>query len=153
MIERRDRLSTKSSRERRWARARPAALAALALLALEACGSSDWEPDPGSRLDVGVNGRIEFAVESTEPLRVGLNTFHVRLTWTDSRNPVKRIKLRVYATMLSMGHQSVHDGAEIEPGLYEVANVPFSMGGVFDVQCRALAASLIDEAEFAFEVH
>ncbi|WP_437971039.1 FixH family protein [Sorangium sp. So ce260] len=147
MIEPRDRLSTRSSRGRR------AALAALALVALQGCGSPDWEPDSGDRLDVGVNGRIEFAVESTEPIKRGTNTFHVRLTWTDSRNPVQRIKLRVHAMMLTMGHGSTHDSVEIEPGLYEVANVPFGMGGLWDVQCRALAASLIDEAEFTFEVH
>lgn len=152
MIEPRDRLSTGSSRERRGARARRAALAALALLALQGCGSSDWEPDPGDRLGVGVNGRIEFAVQSTEPIKLGANTFNVRLTWTDSGNPVKRIKLRVYAMMLAMGHGAAYDGVEIEPGLYQVMNVPFSMEGAWDVQCRALAASLIDETGFTFEV-
>ncbi|WP_437602968.1 FixH family protein [Sorangium sp. So ce590] len=152
MIEPRDRLLTRSSRERRGARARRAALAALAVLLLQGCGSSDREPDPGDRQDVGVNGRIEFAVQSTEPIKRGPNTFNVRLTWTDSGNPVKRIKLRVYARMLSMGHGSGHDGVEIEPGLYQVANVPLSMQGAWDVECRALAASLIDEAGFTFEV-
>ncbi|KYF90481.1 hypothetical protein BE20_42680 [Sorangium cellulosum] len=156
MIEPRDRSSTRSPRERRGARARRAALAAvaaLALLALQGCGAEGWEPDPGKRLGSGLNERIEFSVASTGPLAVGANTFHVRLTWLDSRKPVQRIKLRVYSTMLGMRHESVHDAVEIEPGLYEVANVPFSMTGTYDMQFRALAASLIDEAEFSFEVY
>ncbi|XXX81345.1 FixH family protein [Sorangium sp. So ce134] len=143
----------RSPRERRRGQAPRAALAALALLALQGCGSGDWEPDSGKRLDRGVNGRIEFAVESTAPLALGDNTFHVRLTWTDSRNPVQQIKLRVYAMMLRMRHDSVHDGVEVEPGLYEVADVPFSMTGTYDMQFRALAAALIDEAEFSFDVY
>ncbi|WP_437941571.1 FixH family protein [Sorangium sp. So ce341] len=153
MIEPRDRPSTTSPRARRGARARLAALAALALLALQGCGAEGWAPDPGRRLDAGMNGRIEFSVASTAPLAIGANTFHVRLTWLDSRNPVQRIKLRVYSMMLGMRHESVHDGVEIEPGVYEVADVPFSMAGTYDMQVRALAASLIDEAEFSFEVY
>jgi hypothetical protein len=153
VIEPRERPSLKSSPGRRRALARAALIAALALLSQAGCGSRDVEPDSGHRLDVGVKGRIEFAVESMEPIKRGFNTFHVRLTWTDSGNPVKRIKLRLYASMTSMGHGSAHDGKEISPGLYEVADVPFGMGGLWDVQCRALASSLIDEAAFEFDVH
>ncbi|WP_437916445.1 FixH family protein [Sorangium sp. So ce302] len=153
MIEPREQPSPKSPPRRRWARARAALIAALAVLSPAGCGSRDVEPDAGHRLDVGVNGRIEFAVESTEPIKRGFNTFHVRLTWTDSRSPAQRIKLRVYASMTGMGHGSAHDGTEIEPGLYEVADVPFGMGGLWDVQCRALTSSLIDEAAFEFDVH
>ncbi|WP_437640206.1 FixH family protein [Sorangium sp. So ce854] len=138
---------------RRGAWARGAALAALALAALQGCGAPLAGEDSGSRMGVGRNGRIEFAVEPTQPIVWGRNTFHVRLTWTDSSNPVKRVKLRVHSRMLSMAHGgSSHDGKEIEPGLYEVSDVPFSMGGLWNVQFRALDASLIDEAEFEFEV-
>lgn len=153
MIEPREQPSLKSPARRRAASACAALIAALAVLSPVGCGSRDAEPDAGNRLDVGVNGRIEFAVESTEPIKRGFNTFHVRLTWTDSGNPVQRVKLRVYASMTSMGHGSVHEGKEIEPGLYEVADVPFGMGGLWDVQYRALASSLIDEAAFEFDVH
>ncbi|WP_437537257.1 FixH family protein [Sorangium sp. So ce726] len=153
MIEPREQPSLKSPPRRRGAGARAALIAALALLSPAGCGSRDVEPDDGHRLDVGMNGRIEFAVESTEPIKRGFNTFHVRLTWTDSRDPVQRIKLRVYASMTSMGHGSAHEGAEIEPGVYEVADVPFGMGGLWDVQCRVLTSSLIDEAAFEFDVH
>ncbi|MGK3994451.1 FixH family protein [Sorangium sp. So ce1024] len=152
--ERREPPPAVAPRARRGAWARGAALAALALAALQGCGASHSGDDSGSRMGVGRNGRIEFEVEPTQPIVWGRNAFHVRLTWTDSGNPVKRVKLRVHSRMLSMAHGgSSHDGKEIEPGLYEVSDVPFSMGGLWNVQFRALDASLIDEAEFEFEVH
>ncbi|XXT23766.1 FixH family protein [Sorangium sp. So ce429] len=151
MTESHDRLPAGSSA----ARARGAVLALLVLGLVQGCGAPHADPgeDSGSRAGVGQNGRVEFAVEPTEPIGRGKNTFHVRLTWTDSRNPVKRIRLRALAMMLGMAHgSSTHEGKEIEPGLYEVADVPFSMGGLWDVQFRALASSLIDEAAFEYEV-
>ncbi|KYF65741.1 hypothetical protein BE11_22215 [Sorangium cellulosum] len=154
MTDHRDRSSTAVPSGRRAARARAAVLAALALLALDGCGAPPADEDSGSRMGIGRNGRVEFAVEPTAPLAQGRNTFHVRLTWADSGNPVKRIRLRVHAMMLGMAHgASTSEGEEIEPGLYEVPDVAFSMGGLWDVQLRALDASLIDEAEFEFEVH
>ncbi|WP_437737300.1 FixH family protein [Sorangium sp. So ce1335] len=152
MTERRDRPSAGAAR--RGAQTRRAALAALALVALQGCGAPPAGEDSGSRMGIGRNGRIEFAVEPTRPIEQGRNTFHVRLTWADSGNPVKRIRLRVHAMMLGMAHgASIHDGREIEPGLYEVTDVAFTMGGLWDVQVRAVDASLIDEAEFEYEVH
>ncbi|WP_437626632.1 FixH family protein [Sorangium sp. So ce1151] len=155
MTESHDRLSAGSSPASTAARARGAVLALLVLGLVQGCGAPHADPgeDSGSRAGVGQNGRVEFAVEPTEPIGRGKNTFHVRLTWTDSRNPVKRIRLRALAMMLGMAHgSSTHEGKEIEPGLYEVADVPFSMGGLWDVQFRALASSLIDEAAFEYEV-
>ncbi|MGK3982474.1 FixH family protein [Sorangium sp. So ce136] len=137
------------------ARARGAVLALLVLGLVQGCGAphADQGEDSGSREGVGRNGRVEFAVEPTEPINRGKNTFHVRLTWTDSRNPVKRIRLRALAMMLGMAHgSSTHEGKEIEPGLYEVTDVPFSMGGLWDVQLRVLTSSLVDETTFEFEV-
>ncbi|WP_437759455.1 FixH family protein [Sorangium sp. So ce1389] len=155
MTEPHDRLPAGSSPSSTAARARGAALALLVLGLAQGCGAphAGQGEDSGSREGVGRNGRVEFAVEPTEPIGRGKNTFHVRLTWTDSRNPVKRIRLRALAMMLGMAHgSSTHEGKEIEPGLYEVADVPFSMGGLWDVQFRALASSLIDEAAFEYEV-
>jgi YtkA-like len=56
--------------------------------------------------------------------------------------------------MPSMGHEAtaVPEVKEIEPGLYEVSGVVFSMSGTWEVRYRAARSSIQDEAAFRYQV-
>jgi hypothetical protein len=55
--------------------------------------------------------------------------------------------------MPSMGHEATSEPGveEVEPGVYEVTDVVFSMSGTWQVRFRA-AAPVQDEAAFDYEV-
>ncbi|MGK4005371.1 FixH family protein [Sorangium sp. So ce1036] len=163
MIERsesQDRSSTSSpSRRRRGALGRVALLGALALAgpggaalggaALGGCGGAE-----GPEEREGATGVIAFEVEPLRPLAEGENAFRVRLSWPGSNDPVEGIALRVSSLMPTMGHASPAEPRveEVEPGVYEVTNVVFSMPGLWEVRYRAVGADVSDEAAFQYEI-
>jgi hypothetical protein len=147
-----DLLPTLNTRGRRASCLR--ALALLALAALSGCGAEDAAGRENDGTVLGNLGILEFTVTPLSPPAAGPNAFHVRLIQQRLQAPLAGASLRVHAMMPSMGHEATADPhvAEIEPGLYEVTDIVFSMAGTWEVRYRAERSSLQDEAAFRYEV-
>jgi hypothetical protein len=155
MIEESDRLTAGSLSRKR--RGHPGCLHALVVLTLAAalgCGAEDRPGDERETTVLGNFGALEFTATPLAPPVAGRNAFHLGLYRHSSQAPLDGASLKVHAMMPSMGHEATAEPHidEIEPGLYAVTNVVFSMAGTWEVRYRAERASLHDEAAFRYQV-
>lgn len=154
MIEHRTGVSGRAGGSRGAGRLRALAVAGAALAALAGCGAEAPGEGTDPRVVVGAEGAVEFMVTPLAPPAEGPNDFRLELRQRPSREPLAGAALAIRALMPSMGHEAA--GApgveEIEPGVYEVTDVVFSMSGTWQVRFRAEAAKVHDEAAFDYEV-
>jgi hypothetical protein len=130
---------------------------ALALAALLGVGCSSAAGDAGdaaAETRLGANGVVEFVATSEGALAEGDNHFEVALRHVETDQPLAGAALQAETVMRSMGHQSATAPhvEEIGEGRYQVAEVVFSMPGLWELRLSASKDALYDEVGFVFEV-
>ena len=129
------------------------ALVGAVIAALSGCLAEGPGEGTDPRTVVGAEGAVEFTVTPLAPPAEGPNDFRLELRGLGTRAPIRGAALAVSAVMPSMGHEATSEPVveEVEPGVYEVTDVVFSMSGTWQVRFRA-AAPVQDEAAFDYEV-